>query len=440
MLEKAANPTAKVAHAMNGQLFGRQVPQPGQKNAYRACLNGLLAAGLASNWWLNWGAMKPEELAAVNEPAQRIGPVLGAMTCADHDVAVLWSFTEVSMREKQMAAREAHKKTGEQIKLMVAAMPENAVRRSGEIDINAYSISGDYRDSVLTAHYALARAGYPAQIVHESLLPRGILKKYRTLVIVGQTFDLPRDVVQAIDAFAAAGGKIVVDRSCTVAFPHPIVAQADLKGVMYRWVAPFVEKPENFKTPRDASYYQTNRFMTEAVRGAVAPLRTAMRQTDSRARAESDSNELLFERHVGGDGQLFLVANGYEKLPEIAGSDTYFIYNCAPYSATFRLRRACRSLRRLRHPRDRLVADRPDCRSRGPDPRRFPGGGNEAVSRRAACAGRVGRFRRGGPKRNRPPRRPAGPQIALAAERGDQESRRRRDLPCMAIDDCRRLL
>ena len=59
-----------------------------------------LAAGIRSNWWLNTGNMSKDDLAAVNEPGQRLGPVFLQMTPAGHDVAVLWSFTEIAMRDQ----------------------------------------------------------------------------------------------------------------------------------------------------------------------------------------------------------------------------------------------------------------------------------------------------------------------------------------------------
>ena len=49
-----------------------------------------------------------------------------------HDVAVLWSVTELSMREKEITLKEASKKSGEPIKLLVSSLPENsATNRSG---------------------------------------------------------------------------------------------------------------------------------------------------------------------------------------------------------------------------------------------------------------------------------------------------------------------
>ena len=233
-LEKSHDPYSRVAHAMNGQLFGDVVAQPQQTYAYRAAMNGLLAAGLTSNWWLNMTGMKPTELAEINNAAKKIGPVLKEALFTDHDVAVLWSFTEIALREKEITAREAAKKTGEQIKLMIAALPENTALKEKELDINAYNIGGDYKESVLTAHYALARAGYPAHIVHERTLPYGVLKNYKTLVIVGQTPDFPAPIQETLSQFAMAGGRIVTDKSTTVKLDNAIVADVDLKGLSDR--------------------------------------------------------------------------------------------------------------------------------------------------------------------------------------------------------------
>ncbi|MBI4604941.1 MAG: hypothetical protein HY721_23515 [Planctomycetes bacterium] len=336
-LEKSHDPAAKVAHAMNGQLFGETVPQPQQLHAYRVCLNGMLAAGLASNWWLNTGGMTPADLAAVNGPAKRVGPLFVESSVAGHDVAVLWSFTELAMREKDMAAREARRKPGEKILVRVDRLPEDGAVRSKEVDVNAYSIGGDYKEAVLAAHYALARAGYPAHIVHERTLLRAGLKGYRALVVVGQTFPLPGDVLRAISELTAAGGKVVVDRSTTVPFEGAVTADVDLKGLSHRWAVPFQEDPKSFRSLREASYFQTNHFMDEAVRRAVRPLKEAMRRTPARPCLETDSDEILAERHLAGEGFLYLAVNGHEELPEIPEEKRHWLYNYAPLRATFRL-------------------------------------------------------------------------------------------------------
>ena len=334
-LEKSHDPYSRLAHAMNGQLFGDAVAQPQQTYAYRAAMNGMLAAGLTSNWWLNMTGMKPADLAEVNNAAKKFGPVLKETLATGHDVAVLWSFTELALREKEVTAREANKKTGEPIKLMVASLPENTALKGKEVEINAYNIGGDYKEAVLTAHYALSRAGYPAHIIHERTLPYGVLKNYKTLVIIGQTSEFPTPVQETLKQFAMSGGRIVTDKSTTVKFDNAIIADVNLKGLSYRWNVLFTQDAKSFKSPREASSYQTNHFMDEPVRSAVAPLKAAMKQTASHAWAQTDSNELLIEHQMAGEGSIVLVANGQEELPQVPDDKKYSIYNFAPQAATF---------------------------------------------------------------------------------------------------------
>src|SRR5262249_28093001 len=156
------NPTAPLAHAMNGQLTGTPgSPRP----LYHLLMNQMLSAGLHSNWWLNTGPMKPEDLAAVNGPAERLGGLFNEMAPRGHDTALLWSFTEIGMREKEVTAKESHKKDGEQIKLLLP-LPEKG-EKDAEISTSAYEVGGTYTMQVLHLHQAIRRAGYAAEIVHE---------------------------------------------------------------------------------------------------------------------------------------------------------------------------------------------------------------------------------------------------------------------------------
>jgi hypothetical protein len=340
-LEKAHAPASKLAHAMNGQLFGATVPQPAQSNAYHLMRNALLAAGLHSNWWLNPTGMGPADLAAVNEPGLRLGPLFVEMAPRGHDVAVLWSFTEIGMREKDITAREARKKTGEQIKLLIPTLVETTGQKDGMMEVNAYNVGGNYKDQVLGVHQALTRAGYPAHILHERLLPQGALKDYRTLVVVGQTFALPAGVRKAIADFVEGGGQVVVDPTTTVKLPGSVPMKADWRDPGFYWGSYFTRvdrKDPAFKSARDASYYWTNFFMDSKVRGSVPAVREALRGTKSRPVLVTDSVHLAAEKHVGGEGAIYLVLNAFEKLPEIPPEKSYFLYNHAPYSANFTLK------------------------------------------------------------------------------------------------------
>jgi len=338
-LEKCHAPAAKAAHAMNGQLFSPRVPQPQTRHAYHLMLNSMLAAGLYGNWWLNWNPMGEEDFAAVNGPAERIGPVFAEMAPTDHDVAVLWSWTEIAMRLKDITAKEAKKETGEQIKLMISEYPETRSVEGG-LEVNAYSIGGNYKYQVLHAHQAAARAGYPAHIVHERLLPRGVLANYRTLVIVGQTFELPPEVRQAIDTFTANGGNVIMDETTAVSVPGAVVAKLGLQDVGHRWGARFgATRTDNPKMPVEEGLYKTNLYADSFARDATPAMKHALQQTASHAVLDHDSPWLAAERHVLGDCELHMVINTYEELGPKDDDGNYYIYNHAPFEATYALTR-----------------------------------------------------------------------------------------------------
>jgi hypothetical protein len=263
----------------------------------------------------------------------------------DHDVAVLWSFTEAAMRQKDVAAKEAKKKTGEQIKLMIASLPDVPGSKDKLVEINAYNVGGNYKEQVLNAHQALARAGYPAHILHERVL-KDKLKRYKTLVIVGQTFELPDDVRKLIDDWVKGGGVVVVDGTTKVKFEKAVMTKADFRDPAFRWGAYFGKaemKDHPFANDREASYYHTNYFMDDLARKATPAVKEAMKKTKSQPAIETDSVCLAAERHTGtsslqGDASLYLVINANDDLPKIGAKQRYDLYNYAPLEATFTLK------------------------------------------------------------------------------------------------------
>ena len=339
-VEKSHDPTSKVAHAMNGQLFGKRVPLPQTKTAYHLMLNALVAGGMDSNWWLNWRPMTEEALAEVNEPKARIGPALHNMEVAGHDVAVLWSFTELAMRCKDITAREAKTQSGEQVKLMVADLPEIDGEAKKELDVNLYSVGTNYKGEVMDTHHGLVRAGYNAHIIHEDLVPRGILEHYKVLVVPAQTYPFPEAVRQGIQAFADAGGAIVVDRKTSVDLPGAVVCETGLSDIGYRKSFPAsfgkYETPKH-GTVKKSSYFDTNYHRDTYPRAASHPLKKTMAETPADPIAASDGDWLGFARHQGGEGFVYMVLNAHQVLPEIPDDQAHWIYNYAPYEATFTL-------------------------------------------------------------------------------------------------------
>jgi hypothetical protein len=335
-IEKCHDPHSKLAHAMNGQLMGVQGKS---KPLYHLLMNEMLAAGLDSNWWLNTGNMTPEELVAVNGPAERMGPLFHEMTLADHDVALLWSFTEIGMREKEICAKESAKKTGEQIKLLVP-IPDATDLPSQELATSAYEVGGVYAQQVIGLHQILRRAGYAPQVIHERLLPGGVLKNYKVLVLVGQTFEFPADVRKAIDDFIAAGGKVVTDTSTKLKLEGSVTIAADISAAAIRGENVRREQAKKAAGANKAelSRVTSNWEETKFHRDRVAAAKAAMQQTPARPVFVSDEVCFVGERHVAGEGALVMVLNAQEELKETVGADGEFPrYNPVPKEATFQL-------------------------------------------------------------------------------------------------------
>src|SRR5205823_1929741 len=159
----------------------------------------------------------------------------------------------------------------EQIKLMIASLPDVPEAKDNLDEVNAYNVGGNYKELVLNAHQALVRAGYPAHIVHERIITHERLSRYKVLVIVSQTFDLPGKITKTIADWVEKGGRVIVHQTTTVKFPRAIVTKVDLRDPAFRWGAFYVRaerKDHPFKSNRDASYYLTNHFMDEMARKA----------------------------------------------------------------------------------------------------------------------------------------------------------------------------
>ena len=294
-VEKSHNPSARVAHSRNGQLSGKTVPQPQQTYTCRLTLNCMLAGGLSSVWWLNTTGMTAADLRQVNEPAVRLGPLFREMEPAGHDVAILWSFTELAMREKEMSRRTAQLAVGQSLKDPVPPTVPGAEIAGGKILANAYGVGEEYALGIVMAHQALGRAGYPADVLHEAAITPERLSRYRTLIVIGQQHALTTQAQDAVASFIHAGGSIVADKTTSIDLPGAILSDAVLSGLQARWGTPYglmaTRSGPVFSSAREASYYLTNQFMDEPLIAAVEPLGQALMKTAARRALITDSKD-----------------------------------------------------------------------------------------------------------------------------------------------------
>ena len=83
------------------------------------------------------------------------------------------------------------------------------------------------------AHYALTRGGIPAHFATEADLVEGCLEGQAALLLVHQRVPLPSGVLEAIDNFAAAGGRVYYDLDTIVRLPRN-ARQLDVRFSDYR--------------------------------------------------------------------------------------------------------------------------------------------------------------------------------------------------------------
>ena len=218
---------------------------------------------------------------SVDEPALRLGPLFAQMSCKDHDIAILWSATQLQMISKTFASTAGSAPKFKQ----VSALADDGTTLTASVQTNPYSAEFDYSNNLLIAQDALDRAGYLSHIVHERTLASGILKNYHVLLVLGQTYPLSPDVMSAIADFENHGGKVMVDEGTTIAIPgaSKIAINIDVNG-SYAW-----QLASATKDSRQKSYLNTTYALDAPARGASAQFISALRNSGVKRVVRCDS-------------------------------------------------------------------------------------------------------------------------------------------------------
>ena len=316
-LEKVARPQSKLAHAMNGQLTGAR---GAQRPLYHLLMGGMLQGGLHSNWWLNTGGMTEADLLAVNKPAAEFGPLFHEMELKGYDTAVLWSYTEMAMRQKVVAQKVSTREGGQQPTMMLP-LPDDAEMKEFSVAFNAYEEGARYCDTIFSAHQVLRRSGYPCQLIDERLIPDGGLKNYKTLVILNQTYPMSKPIMDGIAAFVKRGGRIVVDKSTSVAFPGTVLFDLDYGANTFRTNIYKIDQAKKAAGEDKKAISLVDAIETSLnpfFRAGIPAMKAAMSLTKSPAIVRTDAVDLSIDRQTAGKAQLISVLNGHEQLPTIA--------------------------------------------------------------------------------------------------------------------------
>ena len=314
--EKAMRPYDRLAHAMNGQLDG---VRGDQLPLYHMLMNNMLQGGLYSNWWLNTGGMNEKTLEQVNRPAAEMGPMFKETNLKSYDIAIMHGFTELAMRQKEMAALESTKKGGEQIKLMLPII-EGDDATQFEFASNAYEIGPNYQVPLFVMQQVFRRAGYPSQLIDERLIPMGYLSNYKVLVIFGQTFDMPKNVMDNIAAFIKKGGVVLVDESTTAYIPNALRMNGiDTKDMIRKISAEIAKNKASIQDEdnlKNLSYLDTIfASWNPMFKSYIDPIKAALNTTKAAAAIITYDHNLAVDSQSTGDGKLISVINAFEILP-----------------------------------------------------------------------------------------------------------------------------
>ena len=338
--EKVMRPYDRLAHAMNGQLDGVRGPQ---RDLYFMLMNNMLQGGLYSNWWLNTGGMSSKDLEDVNKPAATVGTMFMETDLKSYDIAIMHGFTELAMRQKEMARLESAKEIGSQIKLMLPVITRDEIDEF-EFNTNAYEIGPNYQVPLFVMQQVFRRAGYPSQLIDERLIPEGYLNNYKVLVILGQTFEFPKNVMDGITKFIAKGGVVIVDESTIINIHGAVKMNINSDNMIRKISAQISERMTTIKDDDDLksrSFYNTIEVSWNPMfRSFIAPVKEVMtQQTKIIPAIVTNDLNLAVDSQKAGDGALISVINAYEKLPllDYDKSFEYPKYNYAKYAARFAL-------------------------------------------------------------------------------------------------------
>jgi len=216
-------------------------------------------------------------------------------------------------------------------------LPQEGKTAQAELDSNAYEVGIAYARPLIDLHQALRRAGYPAHFVDERLLASGVLRNYKVLFVNGQTFALPESVQAALSDFRKSGA-VLADRSTAATLPAPVVHELDLSTQTFRGRALLRKRQaEAAKTEHEKSLFETTKLENEPVRQAVPALKALLARTAARPVLATDDLDLVVEKHLAGEGALYMVLNGHEEYPQVAPDAKYPRYNFTPARTSYTL-------------------------------------------------------------------------------------------------------
>jgi hypothetical protein len=244
--------------------------------------------GVGMLWHLNF--QKADNLKPSIDRIKRLGDFILSTLPARHQIGVLYSFTEASMRLKE----------------------------AGEVSNDEiYRISRDYAYECYALYHSIRRAGYPVDIVHEWELPEKGLEGRKILFLVGIKHQLPEKILSHLIGFRRKGGVIFAD-STTTWFP-PELGIRKISIDMSSYVREIEKIEKNAQELFSKGNYldgsrltrQTNSdALLDKYADVLAPW---LAQVIGRPEIEFDKRGIIPGKWVSGEGCYYLLLNDFQK-------------------------------------------------------------------------------------------------------------------------------
>jgi hypothetical protein len=190
---------------------------------------------------------------------------------------------------------------------------------------------------VFFAYYTLAQINRPARLLTEDEIARGSLRPLKALVVVRQTAALPSATLEAIEAFAAGGGKVICDRDTKLAIRGAVrLDEVSWPGGLW---------------PTGGNAF--HKVLRDFVEKMGPPLRSALGSAGQQPLESRDGAALVATKTAGGALLAIVTNNRFFPFEELLGPEqrvtafyrkflvrggTYFKDVCLPQRVNLALR------------------------------------------------------------------------------------------------------
>ena len=169
-----------------------------------------------------------------------------------------------------------------------------------QITITPYAQS--YCDGMFKMLYLLSHVGLPPSLVTDEMLSAGLPAGMDTIIVLGQTEELPAQAMQGLRAFVAHGGRVIADSASTVRWDF--LEHAEALDVPFRDLG----HPYNMMTAYNRQDATTG-VMRDLAAERCPKLRALLQPSIDNAPLDALTSDVAVATLQGGDGSFVTVTN-----------------------------------------------------------------------------------------------------------------------------------